>query len=69
MFIACQQGNLELIQWLYAHGGSESIVKRINDGTTCLEIATFKNHVDVMQYLLDRGGDQIPHSYYYRYHE
>ena len=40
MFIACQEGHLEIVQWLHTHGAARNVTQQHNNGTNRLTILT-----------------------------
>ena len=52
MWWACQDGHLEIVRWLHAHGGAMDAVRQIWQGKTPMDIACQKGHVNIVQHLI-----------------
>ena len=57
MFIACQQGHLEIVQWLLTHGAAMDVTRSTNNGVTPMYIACGKGHFEIVQWLHAHGAD------------
>ena len=55
MFIACQNGHIEIVKYLVEHGAD--INKRNNDGWSPLLIVCFNGHIEIVKYLMEHGAD------------
>ena len=62
LMIAAWQGSLDLVQLLVENGACINQQDRGN-GFTALIKAAFRNHADVVRYLLDAGADTTIHSW------
>ena len=51
MYIACQEGHLEIVQWLHTNGATMDVTRPYNDGATPMYIACRKGHFEIVQFL------------------
>ncbi len=52
LYIACQQGHLEVVKALIKAGGEALLLKTTEDGTSCLLIACQAGHLKVAKALI-----------------
>ena len=57
MYVACQNGHLEIVQWLHAHGAAMDVTRPKNNGVTPMYIACMQGHLEIVQWLLTHGAD------------
>ncbi|XP_064594563.1 ankyrin repeat, PH and SEC7 domain containing protein secG-like [Liolophura sinensis] len=60
MFYAAQEGHLECLRCL-VHRGSGDISVSTNEGTTLLHIAALRGHVNILDYILLKLGNEALH--------
>ena len=53
MHLACQEGHLEVAQWLFDHSASEDVRTADDHGWTPMHTACIYGHVEVAQWLFD----------------
>ena len=56
MFIACENGHLEIVQWLHAHGAAMDVTRPNNNGWTPMLIACQNGHLEIVQWLHTHGA-------------
>ena len=52
MFIACQNGHFEIVQWLHTHGAAMDVMRPTWQGMTPMDIACQKGHLNIVQHLI-----------------
>ena len=57
MFIACEFGHFEIVQWLHAHGAAMDVTRPSNNGATPMFIACEFGHFEIVKWLLTHGAD------------
>jgi hypothetical protein len=53
---ACYEGELNVCEWLHAHGAAPDITKANKYGTTPMYVACLKGHLSVCKWLLEVGA-------------
>ena len=56
MLIACQDGHLEIVQWLHAHGATMDVTRPSNDGVTPMWWACQDGHLEIVRWLHSHGA-------------
>ena len=56
MWIACQEGQFEIVQWLHAYGAAMDVTRPNNDGWTPMLIACWEGHFEIVQWLHTHGA-------------
>ena len=54
--VASLNGHLEVIKWLYDHGGKDDVTKADNFSQTPMYAASLNGHLEVIKWLYDHGG-------------
>ena len=57
MWITCQEGHFEIVQWLHTHGAAIDVTRPNNNGTTPMYIACQDDHLEIVRWLLTHGAD------------
>uniref|UniRef100_A0A803YHZ7 Espin n=1 Tax=Meleagris gallopavo TaxID=9103 RepID=A0A803YHZ7_MELGA len=57
LYLACQEGHLEIIQYLVKDCGADPHVQRDDDGATAMHFAASRGHAKVLSWLLLHGGE------------
>jgi len=57
MYVACQNGHFEIVQWLHAHGAAMDVTRPNNKGVTPMFIACQEGHFEIVQWLHAHGAD------------
>ena len=52
MYIACQKGHFEIVQWLLTHGADTDVMRPSFQGKTPMDIACSKGHLNIVQHLI-----------------
>ena len=52
MYIACQEGHFEIVQWLHTHGAAMDVMRPSFQGKTPMDIACEKGHLNIVQHLI-----------------
>ena len=55
VLVAAEEGNLPVLRWLFANGCADQVSRPSNHKWTPLARAASRGHVQVAQFLLDRG--------------
>ena len=59
MWIACQNGHLEIVQWLLTHGADTDVMRPTWYGMTPMDIACQQGHLNIVQHLIHHH--RMPH--------
>ena len=59
LFLAVEEGLVEVVRVLMEVGGRELAMMTRNNGVSCLSISALKGHLDVVKALLEAGGREL----------
>jgi ankyrin repeat protein len=52
MFIACQEGHFEIVQWLLTHGADTDVMRPSFQGKTPMDIACQQGHLNIVKQII-----------------